>query len=83
MPTDAADHRVDPTPCYISKSVVIDYRGNPPGQNGKGRVTLHSRTDPCGHVNEDAIPTFDVFVEEWAEQWSTTVRPCRVCGGSL
>lgn len=73
--------RVDPTPCYIGRGIVRqDY-------NNLGRVRLHSRSNPCGHVTRsnqpDPVPTFREFVEDWLDGYAVSIVPCDHCGGSL
>lgn len=70
------------TPCLISRSVVAEGPGRVTSV-GYSRMTVHSRTDPCGRCPDDAVPTFAEWVEDWLDGYVATVRPCRFCGGSL
>lgn len=68
-------------PAYIGTTACQFLGGADASPNG---ITLHSRREPCGHADPDAmVPTFVGFVTDAAAGRRESVEPCRFCGDAI
>lgn len=81
--TPDGDRRPELTPFLVAQGVVSDGPGGITANGSSGRLTVHSRSDPCGHLPDDHFPSFVEWLEDWLQESVATVEPCRVCGGNL
>lgn len=72
------------TPCLVARG-TLRYVNEQDGNSGT-KLSVHSRTSPCGHAyasSDQPIPTFAEWVESWCEDNNIRFNRCGYCGGEL